>query len=1688
MACYQIAPNGERSKLFDKIYEAVKDEGVALEEYAKVMSESSIEFRGNWVRASEMLGSTNKTKQELIRQYRLKGQFDNNLEPEYITYSNPTFSKGSVEADATKRRLDEAVKDLKFHDYDNSSPLSNRAHIYIYNRQVKKSVSAIVSEDLQSGFSRESYIAETKNNLNNQLPKDRKDLNPLEAVRSTLATIEAEHRAEDLVQNPDASLDDEIAAFATKQFVRWGQAADMGTVAHLFLEVAANNIDKPDNEIMNIFNKRYDEFSKKFPENSALLYNGLRVNLLYQIKNFIEAEKKRLGDVVYIEAERKVYDKNAGIPGTIDLMFYRSNGHVVKYDYKFSFKASDFWSKYKDREISVSQNVYTNIVQNNGIRVDGTFVLPFHMNQRHTTENGFKEGKVNVQFTENTLEKEGKTQTDILSQKDFQELRKYGGIASFKGDESNADYVIYFGDEEKGDLRNPKDIDEALSKIPDGKNIQIIVDSPVRSNKRMAYHIMSTYSKKPVLVNANFSMDDVKEIGKSEDANRILPTTVPKSAFDSELGVEREIDGYIKDAFGFERSMKDFKTLTYEELHRMFKDNIKKDGQGNPYYHGFYQGLPNQQIELTGDQEKDRQILGNIKNKNIKHLRDSINDTQQYLKDLLKSYKQNESEPKKPKTLSNRGAKYIKRITEKYKRDHNWKVMDTDAAKEALNAGILLIYNEETKVIDIISYPAGKTDRDLRLENGKKAKSILEFFGEKEGSLEVIKNKETLLSPTVGSLELIRQGLYALGDNRLFANGYKPGRLISMDMTTPKYGLKAADFGRTVQKNLELILNKSNIEGHVNYKERLEETRHDFQVDYIAETHSYIDSIIKKDVFISGINDKTKISEKLKTGSDRDRLIELQNLQKTLGQKANVEMDNEESHLYAYVSAAIAQLKGHLPTLSFNEDIKNLGNILFDVNKQTSSPTKIPNKYISKLFVLQSEAKQRFTQAYRDYKSNQRQEFLNPLYRKKLSKVAQHTIGNTYPAFDNIYEESDGEKVMSVRSPFLEHSSNDNRKPLIREEQRFIANFIKVVSDVRITERNDDNKVYEAAKNAADKYLSGKELTKAEKDAINNPLARQVPLMRSSLFSQMRDGNVENVIKSSVRDMYNVDDMFSTRADEAYIYDEEDDFRTEMTFNLMKNDSDLDQREALLKERPTRDFEKNLELIIDSMKHGYERKKAYDDVLSQINALKGTLLLENEHFFKKIDEVQDFMNKYIGEIFFNKRNMKPEELGLAKFTDSAQRIASIGAIGGSVQTGITQMLQGLWANIATIVGNDPDMFGYKEFTKAYMYVLENAGSITNNANFMNALNEYYRLNGMDVNAMVHKMSESEYGMMNFKSNFLYFFSSAPDYYNRMAIFIAQAVKDGVLDINMIGKMNTDKSALTYNKATDKLDYDPSRDKRFNILFDSAADKSSDEYKRQEALYKFFINENRKTGLQQSENKLELPYTLTHANSMKDYADTIHGYYSDDTKPFLHNTVLGSMVTQFQSWLFAKRDRYFMKSFVSEVQQKATVKYTKDGKPYYVWEGRPMEGILFSLMFTAQELKESRNLVKAWKSLPDFRKRNLYKMGMDVTLFSALASVSSLIDFDELEKEEGFTGAVKETMARSFAYSFRDLSIFNNAKQFFSAEMPVVSIAYLYNLTATVFEIATFQENPLALMGQFGALRPIYYSIKDELEG
>ena len=141
-------------------------------------------------------------------------------------------------------------------------------------------------------------------------------------------------------------------------------------------------------------------------------------------------------------------------------------------------------------------------------------------------------------------------------------------------------------------------------------------------------------------------------------------------------------------------------------------------------------------------------------------------------------------------------------------------------------------------------------------------------------------------------------------------------------------------------------------------------------------------------------------------------------------------------------------------------------------------------------------------------------------------------------------------------------------------------------------------------------------------------------------------------------------------------------------------------------------------------------------------------------------------------------------------------------LGGNIVGAFRDLVEGVQQNFMRAVIKFNTDLTPSNVAKAYAYVSTNATSDAMAVNLLSKLCLKYRLSNTDVGRIAERAKSGRNGIFNYDT-WLYGTLRSPDFMNRMTLFVARCMQDGVWD------------AFSINGDND-LEYNWKKDKRFEI--------------------------------------------------------------------------------------------------------------------------------------------------------------------------------------------------------------------------------------------------------------------------------
>lgn len=1012
----------------------------------------------------------------------------------------------------------------------------------------------------------------------------------------------------------------------------------------------------------------------------------------------------------------------------------------------------------------------------------------------------------------------------------------------------------------------------------------------------------------------------------------------------------------------------------------------------------------------------------------------------------------------------------------KYKNEPGWNVISNDALT---NMNVILLVNETRKEIDLISIASHDLNSIINLGKGTN------IFGRFKTDKEVELDKESIKA-TVGNVELMKLLATANAFQETDLGSYTIGEMKVVNVSKSEYlssYLNQEKINHAYNTLAELSgQSKGNL---FKFTDPFDQAWRTFNniIDYGSyENQGKLDRIAKS---LSIDGDITSFDKQAKMDVLTRLFKELQ--ARFFSSNASADVNSPIAYLFLQVSNALAKY-GDTTIDIYNEELwaKNFGNI----SEQWKSGELFNGTYLNTIDTIPivksvayrlSAANRNITNIYAKYKNKDR-EVTNKFYQDSGQGFISKTVVNDATIrFKRLLDQTDnGKRKFLVKNPY--DMSND----LNPAERSYLKYWLEDLNSKRYP--------------GQDRAEVGERFF-------------EIPLLRGSSWSKIANGKNSLVTLKEDGALEMVNPRMTTSKQEEYLSTDSLKNLVEM-YNVFDISNSVGGRERLLADtngKPEQTYEVNLEHIKDMYVFSDIRKKEMDTILPAINAAIISLQFTQRLSNKDAQATIDFLNDYIKSAVFDESLIDKESRGTFRTLGMLKSVSTKFILGFNYLSGAKETITGFFNLYERAVANsllDKDRIGLKDMTDAYTTVWVDSVRQINTITLLEHLNWQYRMANVDMNAIVDRMNYEKTDGFRFNDR-MFWANRAPDFLARMTILIGYMKKHGCYDAHSL--------------KNGEIVYDWKKDKRFSALANPNADTHSSEWQYQRSLYnammETFIEENYKVpsadGTYRTlstekdsrgvyKENLPQAYTTVEANMIKQESDSIFGYMDHDTKSLYLKKGMFIFLHQFQTFLSAKKNQYFLKRGTYDqghwVQVKddqgnklywkvvedtdgntIKIKTTENtGDPIVDWEGKIMEGIAWSLRDLFNFTKPER-MKEAWKD--PVKRRNFLLALEDGAIIGLIYLMLALLFGDKDAKAMSNTEQAVARIARNVGGEFNMFAIFNGAVDF---KMP------MYQFYSGLFEdgikVATGDMHALRFItDNTGAFRPLKPTIIDQFK-
>lgn len=333
-------------------------------------------------------------------------------------------------------------------------------------------------------------------------------------------------------------------------------------------------------------------------------------------------------------------------------------------------------------------------------------------------------------------------------------------------------------------------------------------------------------------------------------------------------------------------------------------------------------------------------------------------------------------------------------------------------------------------------------------------------------------------------------------------------------------------------------------------------------------------------------------------------------------------------------------------------------------------------------------------------------------------------------------------------------------------------------------------------------------------------------------------------------------------------------------------------------------FETNIENIMKEFLVQHIGTQEFNKMLIGTKALMLRLYLQgigsgnNDVVQSELKWLQDYMKANI----FKESPMSKEGQKIIGYVLPLKHAVSHLLIAGNVKSMFRDLFEGTQQNFLRAITKYQTDLQPKYIAQAMAYVGTHSTTNAMAVNLLSKLCLKYRLSNTDVGRIAERAKTGRNGLVNIE-NGLYFTLRGPDFFNRMTLFVARCMQDGVWN------------AYSIDEDGD-LKYDWKKDERFMQY--ANGNISSPLYNKQKALY---LSKIRQWNFEHNnpEDKIEYngdlpaPYTDREILYIRNLGDNIYGSYDKSKRAMMEQYTFVTIFGMFTTWMNGIVNNYFMKS-------------------------------------------------------------------------------------------------------------------------------------------------------------------------------
>lgn len=553
-----------------------------------------------------------------------------------------------------------------------------------------------------------------------------------------------------------------------------------------------------------------------------------------------------------------------------------------------------------------------------------------------------------------------------------------------------------------------------------------------------------------------------------------------------------------------------------------------------------------------------------------------------------------------------------------------------------------------------------------------------------------------------------------------------------------------------------------------------------------------------------------------------------------------------------------------------------------------------------------------------DYYMMDTKKYFDRLYEKAgFGKARKVVFGDQSKIFENmfVYDEN-GNNTFILKNPY------DNSSVLKDYEREFLKDFLYELykCKCRVTGDRLD--------------ISGKDdprlLTKMPANYLYVPLQKASKETQYAHMDKVLKRFATTIRRAVQNPIGTLKEVFDSITDTSMVEITDKSFHDMTVRNSYKiYEKNFDQRQTLLDSRGADWFETNLENVFIDYAFEQTRCEEMNNLLFKINAVELSLYLRKLNYNvddKTVDKVIGAIDDYVKVNVHNGTIMEKSGIYLENCMKGLRKLTSEILFGNNLKGYVRDIVYGAQANFISAATKFNTDITIQELSKAYMFVFRDSLKNLNDMGLLRQLNVKYGFSSFDYGNVSRKLKDNS-GWIYDWQKWMYWTMKAPDFLNRMVLFVGRLIHDGSV------------KAYTLDE-NGNVKYDWKKDKRFELLVkkDKKNPKYNDQLSTFMSLARELNNEFPEYNIKfdDPDNLPDLPdgYTTKEIRAIKKLGEQLYGAYDKAARNKLEHMAIGHNFMFFFNFFNGITDIYFSKGRVSDKTLMKKPMVNEDGEALY----------------------------------------------------------------------------------------------------------------------------------------------------------